>query len=373
MEVSSDTMTLEMLPARHGDALLVSWGPAEDRAHLLVDGGPASAYPEVSGRISDAVAGDGLELMVLTHIDADHIEGTLLLANDAALALDVGEFWFNGPAQLTDELGPAQGEMLAALIRARGIPHNASFAGRAVSSTDDGVLPRHELRHGLVLTVVGPDADSLRRLRDVWFSTAGEEGLVFESEDHAIEELRRRTHRILGDTYLAGEGEPDVARLAAEVAPRDNAPANRSSIVLLLEYADQRILLAGDATPTALTGAVRRLLAERGVDQLDLTAFKLPHHGSTRNITRDLLTLLPSDLYLFSSNGDKFGHPDDGGVAKCLAFGRSGAALAFNYRTPKTLRWDDQRLLSRRRQRAIYPPAGESGLAVTLPLTVPTG
>src|SRR3954451_4383411 len=110
--VSDSPLVLELLPARHGDALLVTWGPPHGRHRLLVDGGPASAYPDVRERLRESVPDAGIDLLVLTHIDADHIEGTLMLANDAALNLDIGEFWFNGPAQVAPTLGTAQGEML---------------------------------------------------------------------------------------------------------------------------------------------------------------------------------------------------------------------------------------------------------------------
>ena len=150
-------LELELLPARHGDALLLTWGPLADRRRMLIDGGPASAYPKVSARLR-AVAADGpLDLLVLTHIDADHIEGTLLLTNDADLDIGICEYWFNGPAQVAPKLGTAQGEMLAALVGARGIPLNAAFGKAAVCAPDAAVLPVHRLPGGLTLTVLGPD------------------------------------------------------------------------------------------------------------------------------------------------------------------------------------------------------------------------
>ena len=85
-------LDIEMLPARHGDAILLGWGVPGDRHHMLVDGGPAPAYPDVAGRLSE-LGEAGLDLLVLTHIDADHIEGTILLVNDADLKLRIGEVW----------------------------------------------------------------------------------------------------------------------------------------------------------------------------------------------------------------------------------------------------------------------------------------
>ena len=46
-------LVVEMLPARHGDAILISWGPEDRRRWMLVDGGPATAYDAVSARLAE--------------------------------------------------------------------------------------------------------------------------------------------------------------------------------------------------------------------------------------------------------------------------------------------------------------------------------
>jgi glyoxylase-like metal-dependent hydrolase (beta-lactamase superfamily II) len=106
-------LQLELLPARQGDAILLTWGPADDRHRMLVDGGPAPAYPDISQHLGQLPA-KALDVVVLTHIDGDHIEGTILLANDKDLDLSVGEIWFNGSHHLVSELGPVHGEILGA-------------------------------------------------------------------------------------------------------------------------------------------------------------------------------------------------------------------------------------------------------------------
>jgi hypothetical protein len=305
--------------------------------------------------------------VVLTHIDADHIEGTLLLANDAALDIGIGECWFNGPAQVAPTLGGAQGEMLAALIGARGIPFNAAFDKAAVCAPDAGPLPVRRLPGGLTLTVLGPDREALAKLRQEWLPTMQDEGLAFASEEEALRALRARTGLNPAVTFLSGETKrPGITDLLQTPSPKDTSAPNRSSIVLLAEYAGHTVLLPGDATPAALTTGVRRLLADRGAERMELTAFKLPHHGSTRNITKELLELLPADHYLFSSDGGKYGHPDDAGIAKCLAYGKRGSALLFNYRNPRTLRWQDEDALRPRENSALYPAAGDAGITLSM-------
>lgn len=360
------TLTVEMLPARHGDALLLSWDAPSGPRYLLIDGGPAPAYDAVRAGL-DAVPGLHLDLLVLTHVDADHIEGALLLANDAGLDVSIDEVWFNGPAQLSDELSAAQGEMFAALLGARGIPLNDSFAGGPVVAPSDGdPLQERTLEGGLRLTVLAPDRRALLRLRDAWAPTIEDEGLNFESANDALAALRGRRNLNPEETFLGeAEAPPDVVDLATAVVAPDVSVPNASSIVLLAEYAGNAVLLAGDATPPQLLAGVRTLLKRRGLDRLELAAFKVPHHGSIRNITAELLRISPADHYLFSSDGSRFGHPDPGGVARCLEYGKAGAQLMFNYSTPQTLQWDDPDRLTGGTIR--LPDAGTNGIRLVLP------
>jgi beta-lactamase superfamily II metal-dependent hydrolase len=362
--LAAGRLDIEMLPARHGDAILLGWGAADDRHYMLVDGGPAPAYASVAARLSE-LAGTGLDLLVLTHVDGDHIEGTILLVNDAGLQLPIGEVWCNGSHHLVSELGPVQGEILGALIGERGIPWNASFGGSAVWASEDKPFPVRELAGGLRVTVLAPDSSALRRLRDAWLEACKEAGLGFDSAEEALAALRSRPRLSPKSSYLGPEV-PDVRQLALSRRGADKSVANASSIVLLVEYGAERVLLAGDSTPAALTPPIRKLLADRELPSLPLTAFKLPHHGSAQNINAELVRMLPSDRFLFSTNGSYFKHPDDEAVATVLEYGRPDAELVFNYDLPRTRQWDDDRLRQCYRYRTRYPAEKGTGVALTL-------
>jgi hypothetical protein len=363
-------LVVEMLPARHGDSILLSWGDRE-RAHwMLVDGGPSSAYDEVTARLATVGA---LELLVMTHIDGDHIEGVLLLCNDAGLGLTVRDIWFNGSGQLVDELGPLQGEMLSALVARRGVSLNCQFGGRAVAVRDDGPLPMHELPGGLRLTVLGPDLATLASLRDAWKEACEEANLEFGSIEDGLAALKGRKNLNPADSYLDGPELPDVHELATTTASNDYSLTNKSSIVLLAEYGRARVLLAGDATPGALLPAMQRVVAERQLVQLPLSAFKLPHHGSAANVTADVLAVARADHYLFSSDGSsRSRHPDASAVARVVDGAAGPVNLVFNYRTDQTSIWDDERLAQKGYTFTThYPKEGTTG--VTLALSAQTG
>ena len=159
---------IEMLPAKHGDALLVEYGSDRTR-RLLIDGGPLPAYPEVEARLNALPPGDqAVELLVITHVDTDHIEGVirLLALPEAKWPIVPREIWFNGWRHIeeTRDLGGREGDLISALIRRRaGDRWNTRFGGNAVRCE---ALPGDKvaLDGGMTLTMLSPDADALAEL-----------------------------------------------------------------------------------------------------------------------------------------------------------------------------------------------------------------
>ena len=139
--------------------------------HVLIDGGRTSTYSFLKPALRKIVeSNERLELLVLTHIDADHIEGLLPLVADDELGLDIKEIWFNGYDQLFDfeRLGFAQADALSDALRAKGLKPNNRFSGEALMIPENGPLPRIELDGGMSLTLLSPDCARLEKLRKEW-------------------------------------------------------------------------------------------------------------------------------------------------------------------------------------------------------------
>jgi len=357
-----------LLPAGQGDSILLEYGDPAAPFRILIDGGPARCYDLVSARLA-AVIRDRrrIDLLVLTHVDADHIEGVLKLVNDANLALEVGEVWFNGYQQLPsdedDYLGPPHGEILSTLISSRDIPWNTPFNRGPVVRERTAPLPCIDLPGGLTLTVLGPDEATLRSLRSVWEEECRKAGIAPGSTRDALDLLARQQRLRPLDTYLA-DFDPEALATGPE-SSADSSVTNASSIVLLAEYDGRGILLPGDATPTVLAEGLERLLAERGRSVLDVEAVKLPHHGSRRNVTRGVLDLVRSPTYLVSTDSSYFRHPDPEAIARVVV-GHGARRLVFNYRTEITDRWSDQALTGRFGYDAIYPAVETKGVALEI-------
>jgi hypothetical protein len=358
--------SIEMLPSAHGDGLLIEYGSEASPARVLIDGGTEPAYKTLLARIKRLdPANRHFELLVITHIDADHIGGIVKMLEKNELGARFDEVWFNGFPHLdaaevpttsqVEYFGALQGERLSACLLALDIPWNARFDRGAVRVRDDGTLPSVALAGGLKLTVLGPTRDKLLKLKPVWEKECAKAGL------DPLDQLRR----VVEEPGVEPMGIPNVNvdALAATQFEEDNKPANGSSISLLAEFDGKRILLGADAHPSTLESAIDRLVGER--QRLPLTAFKLPHHASKHNVSVDLLQRVQCNKYLVSTNGAQFKHPDREAIARVIKHGGASPTLYFNYETTLNAVWATPTLKEDFDYEAVYADK-EGGLTVAL-------
>src|SRR5213593_4715144 len=119
-----------MLPANHGDCILIEWGAKQSPRRILVDGGPTYAWKRLGGLFGKTAL--NFDLVVITHIDFDHIGGVLQFLAKPPAGVSVDQVWFNAYQHLpeSDELGAPQAEVLTDVINRRKLPWNRSFKGR---------------------------------------------------------------------------------------------------------------------------------------------------------------------------------------------------------------------------------------------------
>ena len=369
-----------MLPAGHGDSLLVAYGDPAAPHHILIDGGPYYTYSAgafvarttLSERVQQLIeAGYSLDLLVITHIDADHIEGAVKLLANWPKNLKIADVWFNAWRHLKqdpgDLLGPVQGEMLSALIReARAATGTRRWAATRSPSCPATRCAPSNSPAGCKLTLLSPTPVELAALRRTWETELRTAGLDPDSPEAALERLKK-DQRLRPDDIddLLGERRLDVEALAEASFESDASPANGTSIAFIAEFEGKRCLFAGDAHPTVLEASIRQWLHERGEPRLRLDAFKLAHHGSKSNLSPELLELVDCKRYLISTNGRYFGHPDEETLARVVVRGGE-PVLCFNYRTDKTAAWDDTGLKEDYGYQTVYGDERDGGLIVEL-------
>lgn len=315
---------LEALRAKHGDALLLHYGTAKAPRLAVIDAGPGGVYADaVRPRLMQIRGERGLaddepldiDLMMVSHLDADHITGILELMRklrDARqsrkpLPWKIGRFWHNAFSDLTDDkaietasvggggLAPASigdflqiegSNILASVAQGRELRDLVAFFGLDGNPPFKGIVKYPHAKNpvklpGLELTVVGPDEKNLAILKKDWQ----------EKVKKLLEKAASKSAK---------------AELAAYV---DKSVYNLSSIVVLAKADGKTMLLTGDArgdyTLEALRGAG---LLKKG-KPLKVDLLKLPHHGSDRNVDQDYFDNLQAKHYVISADG-KYTNPD---------------------------------------------------------------
>lgn len=358
---------LKFLPATIGDSIWVSYGDPAEPHHLLIDGGTRGTRDYIQDELKKLPDDKRrLELIVVSHIDKDHIGGILTLLKREEVAFEFKDLWFNAfrhlpePDDGDDVLGALQGEAMSEVLDQNNYPWNEAFGQRGqkpVMIQDAGPLPVKTLAGGMKLTLLSPLASDLTSLRKVWLREveeaeleAGREADEVEAQDGEDEEEE------LGAGDL-----PDIDALAAVDFSEDRSAANLSSIAFLAEFEGKRVLFAADAHAGRLRTALDRVSPSARVP-LDL--FKISHHGSKSTTSNSLLEKIDCNTFVFSTNGSIFRHPDDEAVARVIKLGAPHPELIFNYRRATNEIWDLDVLKQQNNYTTRYPRTGNEGIEI---------
>jgi hypothetical protein len=294
---------LEALKARHGDCLLLHWGTEDDTRLALIDGGPGGTYDAVlKPRLEELAEGRptgtlNIDLMMVSHIDDDHIAGLLSLADDVELGrspVSIGLLWHNSLEGLLE--GALPGE--PANVATASVKEGFREAGRGWDEWSEKVLasvPQGQHLHafakrqGLADTMNAPFQPLvIARPAQAAADIAGLELTVLAPDIDAVENLRTAWRKKRDDGITA--------------AYSDRSPYNLSSIVVVARFGDKSMLLTGDALGReVIEGLEKKGLLRDGKAHFNL--MKLPHHGSQNNVVLDFFQRITADVYMVSGDG----------------------------------------------------------------------
>ncbi|MGY2932037.1 beta-lactamase superfamily II metal-dependent hydrolase [Bradyrhizobium sp. GM6.1] len=353
---------ITMLPAADGDCFLVETASAAGTHRLLIDGGRTATARDYLRPLIAGLAprpGPTIDLMVLTHVDADHIEGLLDLvgADDAPT---VREVWFNEmrhlklaaglrPApravQPIPTLNVAQGMSFAKLVHDRGYGWNTTLGGGPVMIDGGaGKLPSFPLSSGAMLTLLGPPREKLVAFMRDW--------------SKAIIDFNQSPEAVLAKRVIPLPTVQNVDALARDRDAADTKKPNGTSISFVLEHERRRVMFGADAHPDDLADALRRFQPQG--QRIPFDVVKVPHHGSAANNTSQLIHLLESPLWLISSNGAVHHHPDPEAIARIVLAEPRDKKLLFNYATQYNQVWGSEELRAHFGYKVEFAPDDEA-------------
>ncbi|KAB8154208.1 MBL fold metallo-hydrolase [Kordia sp. TARA_039_SRF] len=287
-------MEVKFLKAGTGDSILI-----HHKSHnILIDGGNDSSYmlkqvEEIYERK------EIIDLLIITHHDDDHIKGII----DLLKLIKQGKFgegnkfikkvFFNSPRLILKKISSKKERSQLSYKQAYEVEELFQKLGIKWELCTDET--ETEVYGNLKMHFLSPTKE-----------------IIQEYSEHK-------------DVYLTSDYRCDweVSMVTLERAldkskSQDRSLPNQTSIVVLLECDNKKVLLTGDVTPNRFESLITELVSENNDNPVYFDYVKLPHHGSYKSLNSRIMSNIDCANYIFSTNGSKYYHPNKRAILQVL-------------------------------------------------------
>lgn len=315
-----------ILKAYHGDCFLIrTYDIHGEPFTILVDGGPVNTY-KFALRHSLQNVGT-IDLMILTHIDSDHIGGLISFIENSLFAeIDVKKLWVNCTNLLP--MGPngelityAQGVVLEQWLIDRNIPKH-KFNEKVTTNLRNCCL------NGVCFEILSPTPNILNAVAENWPE------LSQEYKDKLIDLPITNN----APSQIIKGPMKSLAQAPFQTAKKLNRDLfNAMSIAFVIRTPDLSLLLLADSRPEVIKESLIGLGYNDNENRLKVDYVKISHHGSKNNTSNEVLDIVDSSNFIFSTNGGtgRSKHPDRETIARILYHPKRDVKkrinLYFNY------------------------------------------
>ena len=334
-----------------GDAIALRYEEGNGAVSIhVVDGGYTEDGDKLIKHIKKYYGDPGyIHNVVLTHPDADHAAGLTSVLEE----FEIGALWMNRPWNHLAALLPRfQYDYTEEGLKRRlkkDFPHTAALE-RAAEEQEIEIKDALQGDQVGAFTILAP---SLDRYLDLVVDSektpepqraAAITGTLYER----VVQLFKRVAAVWGEENLKGESE-------------GTSRENESSVVQFAELCEKKILLTGDAGVEALNEAHDYATAS-GTDVSPwLDRLDVPHHGSRRNVSSDVLDKwlgpkLPEEartprlVAVVSANPSDEEHPRKAVVRALIHRGakviQTNGTVCTSYNAPERAGWSAAESLS---------------------------
>ncbi len=324
-------MKIKFLKAFNGDAILLSFKEGKKARNILIDGGISATYQQQNedgkteyGPLKNSIdevrkRGEMIDLLVLSHVDDDHIGGILKwFENDKYAASLIGKVWFNSGRLISeyfkeDEIKDNLIDLNLNNFTAKSILQGVKFEDYIEENTiwDRRLIKAgEEINYfGLKFTILSPTLDKLKILLKKWQKEQPESVKISrEQNDYALT-LKQHIEK---DKFV-----------------EDTAEHNGSSIAMIISNQEKNLVFLADAHPTVIVNSLKAL--GFSVEKpLKSELVKISHHGSKSNNSVEMFKMLKTKKYIISTNGDHHSHPHKQLLAR-LATVNNNCKIYYNY------------------------------------------
>ncbi len=319
-------ISVRVLQANHGDCFLVSYKSSDSVYNLLIDGGNSATFMfGAQGRYSGELKcvlddlkkeGQKIDLVILTHIDDDHIGGLLrAFETPGYLCQMASSIWFNSSRFITKHFKVDEISDNDVCLQSNSTQTSARQGKKLENLLDEINCERQPIviagqkftRGPFTFTILSPEENNLRSLLHKWPDEPDPVTTSGASRDYGM-----KFEDILSNDKFQS----------------DQSVYNGSSIAFILEADGKAMLFLGDSHDENIVRNLRSLGFNEG-NKLKLDLVKISHHGSQYNTSPEFLSLIDAQNFIISTNGSKHGLPDKRTIARILSSGEG--KIGFNY------------------------------------------
>lgn len=318
-------MRLICYRAMCGDAFYLQYvGESGKPRNIFLDMGHPKTYTTVLKNVIYGLAGasEKIDALFLSHIHDDHIGGASRFIKDIQagdLSNDiVGRWIYNAPRKYAvDPVCDSKDGVLCGIVSGDKVYEH--IATNSPHDIKDVVAGQTFDIDGMKVTVLSPDEEKLRLLRDKY---SYNRPLCKSETDEASVEAGCVT-----DDYST-----PLQQFIIERFQEDTNIENASSIAAIYEFKGKRILWLSDSVPSVVISSLKKL-GYSETNKLRCNAVLLSHHGSSGNNSLDLFRMIAGDRYIISADGiNRHCLPNKETVARIVAASSERpVALYFNY------------------------------------------
>ena len=318
-------MEIKFFQAECGDAASIRYLGNHGKYHnVFIDSGYERTFRyALELEIQEIIKrNEQIDLWVISHIHDDHIGGIIKYID----CVNYGEFndvvlkcIFNPPRNynfiklkknVSKNVSIDQGDILFEFLKST----------NKLQDTDIVDIVEPIELEGFKLTFLSPSQKKLNKLRKKYSSVKF--NTLEREEDESISDAVSRE----GNDYKI-----PLKDFNLDSWTEDGSIENGSSISLLTEFENKKILWLADSHPTDVVKSLKKLGYDNE-NKLKCEWVKVTHHGSKGNNNDDLFALIECSNYLFSVNGiNKHNLPSKECIARILRNKERPMNLKYNF------------------------------------------
>ena len=301
----------EFFEAGHGDSILIS----TDEVNILIDGGDTGTSETIEYFIEEKSI-KKIDLVILTHIDKDHIKGLIeLLDNDVQkITKDknyiplIKEIWFNSFKNTSNK-----GDELfipPKTTNNTSINHHITFTklmnllNGAIKYKDFIFIDNKKRfqKGDIEIILLSPNQKKLSKLYTKYKKK-------IDSTNSSVSKYCRDSDESIDNLY-------DVPFSKST----DSRVENGSSIAFILVHKEKKFLFLADAHIGLIIEELEKYKRDFNDNKkIKFEFIKLSHHGSRNNIHEKFLELVDTNNYvILTDSKGRNGHPDKETLSKII-------------------------------------------------------